>query len=135
MENELKSVKVNCSFCEKEIECPENMLEKAEKHMCFECFQDISKKETIDISKVHVDIPMEKFDETIPELMTNSIVKEVFPEVWSERKQELKEMSKKGLAEEMFGEGAYIAIKSFMENIKEEAKKENNMEDKDAKKD
>jgi len=134
MENELKSVKVNCNFCGKEIECPEDMLEKAEKHMCFDCFQGTDNKETIDASKVHVDIPIDKFNEFIPETMTNSIVEDVFPEIWKERKQELKEMSKRELAEEMFGAGAYIAIKSFIESMSEEAKKEKDMKKEDAKK-
>jgi hypothetical protein len=134
MEDKPKSVKVNCSFCSKEIECPENML-NAEKHSCFECFQELSKKENVDIRKVHVDVPMDKFTEFVPETMTSSIVAEAFPEMWKERKEELKELSKKGLAEEMFGAGAYVAIKSFMQAMEEEAKKEKEMEDKGGNKD
>ena len=33
-------------------------------------------------------------------------------------------MSKKEIAEEMFGEGAYISIKSIMQTVKDEAEKE-----------
>ncbi len=125
MENEPKLVKVNCSFCGKEIECPEDMLEKSEKHMCFECFQSVNRnKLPRDLSKVHVDIPMDKLNEVIPEEMTNAVVKEAFPDVWQERKKELKEISKKEIAKEMFGEGAYIAIKSMMQALKDEAEKE-----------
>ena len=43
-------------------------------------------------------------------------------------------MSKRELAEEMFGAGAYIAIKSFIESMSEEAKKEKDMKKEDAKK-
>ena len=98
-----KSIKVNCSFCGKEIECPENML-NSKKHMCYDCFQnagELAKGE--DLGKVHVDIPMDKMDEMIPENLTNSLVEEAFPDVWKERKEELKAMSKHNLAEEMFG--------------------------------
>ena len=94
MENEPRSVKVNCSFSSKEIECPENML-NAEKHSCFECFQELSKKKDIDIRNVHVDLPMDKFNEFVPETMADSMVWEVFPHVWKERKNELKEFSKR----------------------------------------
>ena len=131
MENEPKLVKVNCSFCGKEIECPEDMLESSEKHMCFECFQNMDRKEMPrDLSKVHVDIPMNKVDEIIPEEMTNSLIEEVFPDVWQERKKELKEMSKKEIAEEMFGEGAYIATKSIMQALKHEVEQESKIESK-----
>jgi len=114
-----KSVKVNCSFCSKEIECPEDMLEKSKKHMCYECFQnagELAKGE--DLGDVHVDIPMDKMDELVPENLTNSLVAEAFPDVWKERKDELKSMSKKDLAEEMFGTGAYIAIQQMFHTMK-----------------
>ena len=69
---EEKSIKVNCSFCGKGIECPENMMQ-SKKHMCYTCFQnagELSKGE--DLGQVHVDIPMDKMDELIPENLTNS---------------------------------------------------------------
>jgi len=127
--NDKKSVKVNCSFCGKEIECPEDMLEKSKKHMCYECFQntgELAKGE--DLGEVHVDIPMDKMDELIPENMTNALVKEAFPDVWKERKEELKAMSKKDLAEEMFGTGAYIAIQQMLATMKKAEEDEKNPE-------
>ncbi len=114
-----KSVKVSCSFCGKEIECPEDMLERSKKHMCYECFQnagELAKGE--DLGEVHVDIPMGKMDELIPENMTNALVEDAFPEVWKERKEELKTMSKRDLAEEMFGAGAYIGIQQMIYTMK-----------------
>ena len=39
-------------------------------------------------------------------------------------------MSKKEIAKEMFGEGAYIAIDSMMQALKDEAEKENRIESK-----
>ena len=126
MENKPNSVKVNCNFCGKEIECPENMLEKSEKHMCFECFQNPTEEIRKEgLKNVHVDMPMDKFDEAVPEAMTNSLVKEAFPEIWQERKKELKEMTKKELAEEMFGVGAYIALNNIMKTIKHESEQDN----------
>jgi hypothetical protein len=118
-ETNKKSVKVNCSFCSKEIECPEHMLEKSKKHMCYECFQNAGElAKGKDLGDVHVDIPMDKMDELVPENLTNSLVVEAFPDVWKERKDELKAMSKKDLAEEMFGTGAYIAIQQMFYTMK-----------------
>lgn len=125
--NGKESVKVNCSFCGKEIECPKDMLQKSKKHMCYECFQnagELAKGE--DLGEVHVDIPMDKMDELIPENLTNSLVKEAFPDVWKERKDELKAMSKRDLAEEMFGTGAYIAIQQMLATMKKAEEDENN---------
>ena len=103
-------VPVNCSFCGKQIECPADMLDKAEKHACFECFTRIG--DTIsdaDLDKIHVDIPAEEASEMIAEQIAEEMVGKVFPELWAEHKEELKEMSKKELAEEMFAEGAFNA--------------------------
>ena len=125
--NNKESVKVNCTFCGKEIECPKDMLQKSKKHMCYNCFQnagELAKGE--DLGEVHVDIPMDKMDELIPENLTNSLVEWAFPDVWKERKEELKAMSKRDLAEEMFGAGAYIAIQQMlfimkqMDNVEDE---------------
>jgi len=125
MNENIKSVKVNCSFCGNEMECPKNMLEESEKHMCFECFQNADEKDMpSDISKVHIDIPKEKLLDEMPDAMTNSMVEELFPEIWKERKEELKEMSKKEVAEEMFGVGIYVAINNFFKAMSSEADKE-----------
>ena len=110
------SVKVNCDFCGKEMECPKNMLEKAKKHMCHECFfERLNNGNDEPLKDVHVDFPT---NELVPELaneMTNEMVEEMFPKVWEKGKKELKEMSKKELACEMFGAGAYIALSNMLE--------------------
>ena len=122
-----ESVKVNCSFCGKEIECPKDMLQKSKKHMCYDCFQNAGElAKGADLGEVHVDIPMDKMDELIPENLTNSLVKEVFPDVWKERKEELKAMSKRDLAEEMFGAGVYIALQQMLATMKKAEEDENN---------
>ena len=128
--NDKESVKVNCTFCGKEIECPKDMLQKSKKHMCYNCFQnagELAKGE--DLGEVHVDIPMDKIDELIPENLTNSLAEETFPDIWGERKEELKAMSKRGLAEEMFGTGAYIAIQHMLSTIKQMDNVENEKPD------
>ncbi len=66
------------------------------------------------MGEVHIDIPIDKMDEFIPENLTNFLVDEAFPDVWKKRKEELKSMSKRDLAEEMFGAGAYTAIQQIL---------------------
>ena len=110
------SVKVNCDFCGKEIECPKDMLEKSKKHMCHECFLDkLEKGSNEPLEDVHVDFPTNKLIPEVANNVTNEMVEEMFPKVWEERKHQLKEMSKKELAYEMFGAGAYIAINEMMQ--------------------
>ncbi len=98
--------------------------------MCYNCVQnagELAKGE--DLGEVHVDIPMDKMDELIPENLTNSLVEETFPDIWSERKEELKAMSKRDLAEEMFGTEAYIAIQQMIATMKKMDKIENEKSD------
>ena len=113
-----KSIKVKCSFCGREIECPEEMMH-SKKHMCYACFQNPGElAKNADLKQVHVDIPLDKMDELFPENMTNALLKEIFPDVWKERKKEFKAMPKKNLAEEMFSAGAYIAIQQMLAAMK-----------------
>lgn len=123
------SVPVDCSFCGKRIECPPDMLETAKKHMCSMCFEDADNllKNGEELADVHVDIPRKEFDTKISNTMTSEMVEDLFPEVWQERKEELKELSKRDLAEEMFGAGAYLAFRSMMESLR---KTEKEMEEK-----
>ena len=113
-----ESVKVNCSFCGSEMECPKDMLGKSKKNMCYECF--ITKEPTEEeIKNVHVDIPMDKLPQITASGMADSMIEDAFPDVWSGKKSELKEMSRKALAAEMFGAGVYLGVKSFMETMQE----------------
>ena len=50
--------------------------------------------------------------------------------MYGRKKKELKDMSKKEIAEEMFGEGAYIATKSIMQALKHEVEQESKIESK-----
>jgi len=115
---------MQCSFCCKEIECPKDIL-NAKKHMCHVCFQDkIEKSSYEDLKDVHVDYPTEDFIEETANRMVNKMIDEVFPKLWSERKNELKEMSKKDLAYDMFGTGAYIALSTLMKLLHQKEVKE-----------
>lgn len=126
--NNEKTVKINCDFCDKEIECPEEMLEKSKKQMCYDCFieREPSDKELKD---VHVDIPMDKMPAVISSNLADYMVEEEFPDLWNEKKNELKELSKKDLALEMFGAGVYLGVKSFMESTANFSKEMGNDED------
>ena len=119
-----ESVKVNCDFCGKQIECPKDMVKDFKWHMCFECFQNPSIDfKGKDASKIHIDIPRDKFNEFIPEFMLDNIMREVFPGVWQERKNELKDLSKKQLSEEMFAAGVSTAF-DMMKQLGEEYEKQ-----------
>ena len=119
------SVKVDCDFCGKEMECPKDMLEKAKKHMCHECFLERAENGSgEELKDVHVDFPIENLIEGTANKMVNQMIGEVFSLVWNERKNELKELSKKDLAYEMFGAGAYIALSNFMKLQHEQGMKE-----------
>ncbi|HLC84279.1 MAG TPA: hypothetical protein VJH22_00620 [Candidatus Nanoarchaeia archaeon] len=122
-------VRVSCDFCGKEIECPKHMLETAKKHMCHTCFQDrIDNGSGEELKDVHVDLPPEKFIEETAERMVDKMIDKVFPLVWSERKDEFKELSKKDLAYEMFGAGAYIALSNLMKLQHEQGMKKDDAE-------
>lgn len=106
-----ETVKVNCSYCGKEIECPKNMLDKVEKHACLDCFKNLDKKQSNNMgAKVHVDIPLDEALGSIASEFANKQTKEVFPEIWADHKEEMKNMSKKELAEKMFDEGIYLGF-------------------------
>jgi hypothetical protein len=90
-----ESVKINCSFCNKEIECPKEML-NSKKHACYECFEKLQDElPDEEIQNMHVDIPMDKMDDIAAKVFIEKIMDGVFPEFWKEAKDELKDMSRK----------------------------------------
>ena len=117
-----KIIKVKCCICGKDIECPEEMMKTSKKHMCYTCFQNPKnyKKLNKDERKnVHVDIPVNNLMDTIADNFTSMMVDELFPNLWAEKKEEFKELSKKNLSKEMFSAGVYMGIQSFMDYMKE----------------
>jgi hypothetical protein len=114
--------KITCDCCGKEIECPEEMMKTSKKHICYSCFQDPKnfKKFTEEERKnVHVDIPMEQLADTVADNFASLMMNEAFPEIWSEKKEELKAFSKKDLAKEMFGVGVFMGVQAFMDSMDE----------------
>lgn len=114
--SESEAVKVNCDFCGTEMECPPHMLKS--KQMCHKCFHKRTEEggdENGPLENVHVDMPKDEIPAHVARNITDSLVEDIFPVMWQERKDELKEMSKKELAYEMFGTGAYNALFSFIE--------------------
>lgn len=126
-------VKTNCDFCGEEIECPKDMLEKAKKHMCHKCFLERTENGSNEnLKDVHVDYPVESLIEEAASNMVNQMIDEVFLPLWKKDKHELKELSQKDLAYEMFGAGAYIALSNLLKlqyeqsmKMDEEEQKEN----------
>ena len=93
--------------------------------MCHECFQNRAENGSDEeIKDVHVDYPTESLIEETANRMVNQMVDELFPMIWNENKTRLKEMSKKDLAYEMFGAGAYIALSNIMKLQYGQASKE-----------
>jgi hypothetical protein len=120
--NSGKIVKLTCDCCGKEIECPENMLKTSKKHVCYQCFQDPKNFKNFtdeERKNVHVDIPMEKLADTVAEKYATMIVNDMFPEIWSEKKEDFREFSKKDLAKEMFGAGVYFGVQAVVDSMNE----------------
>jgi len=136
--NEFKEeiVNVNCSYCGKEIECPKNMLNEIEKHACLDCFKNLDKKQYSDKNaKVHIDIPLNEimsYDEStllnFATITADSMTNDVFPKFWNDAKNEVKDLSKKGLAEEMFHAGAVNMLYGYLKLTEEMSKKNNKKE-------
>lgn len=117
-----KIINVKCCICGKDIECPEEMLKTAKKHMCYKCFQNPKnfKKFNEDERKnVHVEIPSNELTDNIADDFASMMVDEVFPKLWSEKKEDLKDLSKKDLSKEMFGVGIFMGIQAFMEYMQD----------------
>jgi len=125
---EENEVMVNCSFCNKEVPCPESML-KSEKHACFECFVRLQEEfDEREIEKVHLAIPKDKAEQVIPQLLISQAMSESFPYFWRDKKEDFKQVSRKEIAEKSFLMGAVVMLK-LMESISKETegleKKEN----------
>jgi len=109
------SIKVNCSFCQTEIESPPDML-GCKYHACYDCFLEKEELSELDEGQLHVDAPM---DEIAPNVLVSKLMEDGFPEVWSRAKGDIKEMSKREIAEEMFAAGAYSMVQMMMGMKKE----------------
>ena len=119
-------VKVKCDSCGKEIECPEEMLKTSKKHLCYTCFQDPKSTKDFkddELRNVHVDIPLEEATNEIADNIATVMVDETFPQIWSDKKEDFKDLSKKDLSKEMFGAGVYLGIQAYMDFMQVSGKK------------
>lgn len=118
-----KPIKVKCSFCAKEMDCPEDMKD-SKKHVCFECFQKVRNTLPDNPEKVHIEVPESKLGEVMPDMVISTLMEKMFPEVWQDRKSELKGMPTKDIAAEMFAAGAGLAVE-FMVGLQKYSEKKN----------
>ena len=129
---EQDSVNVKCSFCGKEVPCPKNMI-NAEKHACFECFLKLQENlPEEEIKKVHVAIPKEKALQYFNTGMMQQLMEETFPEFWKDKKEELKEMSRREIAEYCFMIGAESMFVAMNDAADEFEKEESKLKKEDA---
>ena len=128
---EPNEVNVKCSFCGKEVPCPKDMT-NAEKHACFECFLKLQEElPEEEIKKVHVAIPKDKAVQFFNTALIKQIMEETFPEFWKDKKNELKEMSRREVAEHCFMIGAesmFAAMNDAMEEMEKEDERLNKEE-------
>ena len=87
-----KIIKVKCSFCGKDMECPDEMLKTSKRHMCYECFQKSDTIRDKDMKDIHVDIPTNELSDTIAESFADTAVDEVFQRLCSGKKRDIKEL-------------------------------------------
>ncbi len=107
---------VNCNFCKKQMQSPANSINK--KQMCYECFCTKEHTDTA-IKECYIEIPQDEFIEEFASTLAQDIVERAFPTLWKTRENTYKDLSTKDLAQELFGQGAYLGIKSFMQTTKE----------------
>lgn len=95
---------LKCNFCSKEISCP--IEEKdASQHACFECYRKLESERKLseeELEQIQVDVPVEEMNK----MVVGDLLEEIFPSLWEDKKDDLKEFSKKELAEFMFAAGA-----------------------------
>ena len=71
-------------------------------------------------------MPMMDFTDAIAGNFADTIVEDVFKDIWSEKKSDFKDLSKKELSKEMFGAGVYLGIQAFIDSMNDlEINKEN----------
>lgn len=63
-------------------------------------------------------------------MTADSMVKEVFPKFWNDAKNQVKDLSKKELSEEMFRSGAINMLYGYMKLMNEISNKHNKKEEK-----
>jgi len=113
-------LRLKCNFCGKEIDCPLEDKD-AKQHACYECFQKLEgTMPASELDQIQVDVP----SDALNEMITQDLLEEVFPSLWEDKKEELKEKSKKELAQFMFASGALAMGQRLAELGEEEEEAE-----------
>jgi uncharacterized protein (DUF2252 family) len=115
-----KMINVTCDFCGKEMECPEELLEKSEKHMCSTCFQNIDSFRDQDLGEVHIDMSRDEIDEIVAGNIADDLTKQAFSLMWSKEKNRLRKLSKKEMSKEVFATGVYMGVQALFESMKKD---------------
>lgn len=106
---------VKCSFCGKDIECPEELTKSSDKHACVDCFSNPKLKiSEEDAGRIHVDIPPERLGEVLDKVVM-SLGSEAFPPIWKDNKRMIENMPKKEAAQFMFEMGASVMLDVMMQ--------------------
>lgn len=86
-----------------------NIENKKEKRTCPDCGEKFEKNE----GSITINLPRH-VREKIPKEFAENLVEEIFPDVWDDGKEDLKQMSRKEACEEMFYAGALLALGNFL---------------------
>lgn len=100
-------------------------MKNSEKHMCYACFKQLGDELPRNMEKIHVEFPKSAMEEMLPEVILMHLMDEAFPKVWNDRKSELKGLSSKEIAEQMFAAGVGMTADFMVHLGKEAGKKEN----------
>jgi len=117
-------VNVNCSFCNKQIPCPKDML-SYEKHVCDECFEKQPNKINIDDveeGKIHIAIPNEKYYNVLAKFVADAAIDGIFLDIWKEMKEKDRDLSKKDFSKKMFIHGVFAGVHGLSEIMNKDIK-------------
>ena len=119
-DNLLNSRPKKCSSCKNQILVPDEKVNNFKKYLCSDCYEkmnEVERKGTIQSNDCYIEINGEDFIKKEIDLANSfaeKAVEDIFPKLWQDKKEELKSMSKKELAEIMFFEGVFTAVANFI---------------------
>ena len=116
---EEEMIKIKCTFCNKEIDCPESS-KNSKIFICIDCVKlgkadKLSDEEILDS---YIEISDDDLDSMFDMVMDK--VEQMFPDLWKRHKDEMRDLSKKELAEQMFMAGAQ-SVFTIMRKLKNQS--------------
>ena len=88
----------------------EKIKNEKENDVCPECGEEFDKSEDL----ISITLP-KNLKGKIPKKFAETLVEEIFPSIWNDKKDELKQMSRKEVCEEMFYAGALLSLGKFLD--------------------